>query len=606
MAVPEGKKLNLCGRVLAHTRSQWLPLVAIFWLELLGTPLSLLAPVGVKIAIDNIVGTHPLPEILRIILPRAVQSSPGRLLIAAAVLQVLIVLLIQLHAFCNYLLKNRSGERLVLDFRTALFRHLQRLPLNYHDTRGTADSSFRVLDDAPAIKSITIDGALFLLSDVVKLLAMAAVTMFIDWRLATVALSISPLLVIFAAIYQHRVGGRYKQVRKLESSALKIIQEVLSSIRVVKAFGQEDAEEQRFLSRSKEGQEARIRLAFADATFGLAVNMATAVGMALVLFMGVRNVQAGYLTLGSLLMVITYLVQLYTPLQNITYHVASLQSSAASIDRSFEVFTECPETPGPASQESSNNRPTRVAGSIEFRDVSFAYDPDRPVLQNLCLNVAAGTRVGLVGRTGAGKTTFVNMLVRFHDPASGQILLDGVDLREYPLNVLRKQFAFVLQEPALFSTSIARNIAYGRPDATQEEIVEAAITANAHDFIMSLPHGYETEVGERGSMISGGERQRISLARAFLKDAPILILDEPTSALDAKTEADILKTMNRLMAGRTTFFISHRLGALSNCDVLLKLDHTNAVELPAPRSISEIESFVFGMHDESAAQPELV
>jgi ATP-binding cassette, subfamily B, bacterial len=603
---PEINSVGLCRRILGQVRSERPSLAVIFLLELFGTPLSLLAPVGVKIAIDNVIGDQPLSSFLKRVIPAGIQQSPKQLLIAAAALQVFVVLLIQLHTFCSYILKTKTGERLVLDFRAALFRHLQRLPLAYHDTCGTPDSTFRVQDEAPAIKSVTIDGALFLLSDIVKLVAMSFVTLFIDWRLALSALSVAPVLVIFSVIYQKRVGGRYKQVRKIESSALKIIQEVLSSIRVVKAFGQEDAEEDRFVSRSKEGQKARVKLAFADAAFGLAVNMATAAGMAIVLFVGTRNVQNGVLTLGSLLMVITYLVQLYTPLQNITYHVASLQSSTASVDRSFEVFMQRPEA-GTDSRNRSVDCPSiRVAGAVEFNKVSFAYGPDRPVLQDLCLSISPGTKVGLVGRTGSGKTTFVNMLVRFHDPVSGQIRLDGVDLRDYPLDMLRQQFAFVLQEPALFSTSIAANIAYGRPDATREQIVEAAIAANAHDFIMSLPRGYETEVGERGGLVSGGERQRISLARAFLKDAPILILDEPTSALDGKTEADILKTMGRLMMGRTTFFISHRLGALSNCDVILKLDHTNAVEMPAPRSISEIEAFVFGVREEAQEQTELV
>jgi ATP-binding cassette, subfamily B, bacterial len=600
------QKLHLWRNVFSQTRGYRASMLAILFLELLSTPLSLLAPVGVKIAVDSVVGSQALPLWLQRVLPTAVVASRKDLLIVAATLQVLVVLLIQVHGFCNYILKMRSGERMVLGFRTTLFRHIQRLPLGYHDRKGTSESNFRVQDDAPALKSITVDGALFLISDMVKLVAMAFVTLWIDFRLALVALSITPFLVLFSVVYQRRVGGRYREVRKMESSAVKIVFEVLSAIRVVKAFGQEDAEEERFVERSKEAQMARVRLAFADATFGFAVNLATAVGMAMVLFFGVRNVLAGYVSLGSLLMVITYLVQLYSPLQNITYHVASLQSSAAKLDRAFEIFNEQPEpVPVPV------NRPdetlsARVAGAVEFRNVNFAYEASRPVLQDLSIDIPAGTRVGLVGRTGAGKTTFVNMLMRFHEPCSGQIFLDGIDLRDYPLDFLRKQFAFVLQEPALFSTSIAKNIAYGVPSATHEQIVAAAVAANAHRFITGLPNGYDTEVGERGAMLSGGERQRISLARAFLKDAPILILDEPTSALDAKTESDILKALNRLMAGRTAFFISHRLGALSNCDVLLKFEDARATEASAPGSIAAIETFVFGEYGSSEQEPQLI
>ena len=601
---PKKPKAHLWRNVFTQTHGQSFALAAIFLLELLSTPLALLAPVGVKIAVDSVVGTQPVPPFLQRVLPVAILSSHKDLLIVAATLQILVVLLIQLHGFCNYILKMRSGERMVLGFRTALFRHIQRLPLGYHDKQGTSESNFRVQDDAPAIKSITVDGALFLLSDIVKLVAMVFVTLWIDWTLALVALSITPLLVLFASIYQRRVGGRYREVRKMESSAVKIVQEVLSAIRVVKAFGQEDAEERRFVDRSREAQDARIRLAFADAAFGFAVNMATAIGMALVLFVGVRGVLLGHVTLGSLLMVITYLVQLYSPLQNITYHVASLQSSAAKLDRAFEIFNEKPEPVPLPVNKPSEILSVRVAGAFEFRNVNFAYENSRPVLQDLSVDIPAATRVGLVGRTGAGKTTFVNMLMRFHEPCSGQILLNGIDLRDYPLDFLRKQFAFVLQEPALFSTSIAKNIAYGMPDASHEQIVAAAKLANAHDFIMSLPQQYDTEVGERGSMLSGGERQRVSLARAFLKDAPILILDEPTSSLDAKTEADILRSLKRLMAGRTVFFISHRLGALSDCDLLLKFEHNRAVETPAPGSIAAIETFVFGEYGRAEEEPQ--
>src|SRR5947209_1115502 len=242
-------KMSLAGRVVRQMSGEWLPLTVVFALELLSTPLSLLAPVGVKIAVDSVVGSQPVPHFLQRVLPYAAVHNPRNLLIVAAVLQVMVVLLIQLHGFCNYVLKTKSGERMILDFRAALFRHLQRLPLTYHDVRGAADSSFRVQDEAPAIKSLTIDGALFLLSDAVKLIAMCVVTLMIDWRLALVALSITPLLVFSARVYQKRIAGRYKQVRKLESSAVKIIQEVLSAIRVVKAFGQEGAEEKRFVQR---------------------------------------------------------------------------------------------------------------------------------------------------------------------------------------------------------------------------------------------------------------------------------------------------------------------------------------------------------------------
>jgi ATP-binding cassette subfamily B protein len=354
------------------------------------------------------------------------------------------------------------------------------------------------------------------------------------------------------------MGSKYEAVKELESRALAVVQEALTAVRVVKAFGRENSEQERFVRHSSEGLRRRVRLAFAEGAFGSIVNVATAVGTGLVLFIGVRNVQSGLLTLGALLMVITYLSDLYGPLESMSNQIASLQSSLVSARRAFEILDEVPEV-----VERAHARPLgRAAGAIEFRQVSFAYDERNVILDN----------VWIAGRTGTGKSTLVSLLTRFYDPTAGQILLDGLDLCDYKLAALRNQFALVLQEPLLFSTSIAENIAYARPDASDEEIAEAAKAARAHDFIVALPDGYQTKVGERGMMVSGGERQRISLARAFLKDAPILILDEPTSAVDLETEAAILDAMERLMRGRTSFIISHRLSALENCDILLVLE----------------------------------
>jgi ATP-binding cassette subfamily B protein len=438
----------------------------------------------------------------------------------------------------------------------------------------------------------------------VKLIAMAFVTLLIDWRLGIVALSVAPLLSIQALIYERRVGGKYKDVKHLESSAFRVVHESLSIIRVVKAFVQERAEEQRFLRRSTEASDARVRLGYMDGIFGLAVNLTTSAGMAMVLYVGIRNVQHGVLTLGSLLLVITYLIQLYGPLQNITYHLASLKASSASVERALDVFTATPETTN--SNNHSRGMTRRAYGSIEFENVTFAYGSASPILENFSFVVPEGARVGLVGRTGAGKTTLVNLLVRFLSPQSGRILLDGRDIQHIELSELRRQFAFVLQEPVLFSTTISQNIAYGNPDAAHEEIVRAAIAAKAHDFILKLPQGYETNVGERGSLLSGGERQRVSIARAFLIDAPILILDEPTSSIDVNTEAEVLKATERLSDGRTSFFVSHRLGTLSNCDFLFRLRQGAPLEVCVCDPQTDFESLLRDDHLETQARVHLV
>lgn len=592
-------KKRLLARVFRHIKGQWRSLSVVFLLEMLSTPLSLLAPIGVKIAVDNVIGGKPLPHFVIEAVPRSFLGPTSHLLVFAIALQIAIALLVQLHWYCNYLLKIQSGERMLLNFRSGLFGHLQRLPLSYHDLRGSADSVFRLQDDAAALKSITIDGALFLMSDIIKLLAMASATLLIDWRLGVVALSVAPLLSLQGLVYERRVGGRYKEVRDLESSAFRLAHEALSTIRVVKAFTQEDAEGQRFLRRSAEASKARIRLGHADGIFGFAVNLTTAIGMATVLYVGVRNVQTGAVTLGSLLLIITYLAQLYSPLQNITYHFASLKAASASVERALDVFDRHPESPAAAP---ANYRPARAIGCIEFQDVTFAYPGKRPILNNFSFEIPPGARIGVLGKTGAGKTTFLNLLVRFVSPQSGRILLDGRDIQHMHLADLRKQFGFVLQEPVLFSTTIAQNIAYGNPNASDAEIVAAAKHARAHDFIMRLPHGYQTEVGDRGVLLSGGERQRVSLARAFLVDAPVLVLDEPTSSIDVETEADVLRATERLTAGRTCFFVSHRLKTLVNCDYLFKFAHGAPVEVSVCDPDADFDTLLRDFSLEPAAQ----
>jgi ATP-binding cassette subfamily B protein len=356
-------------------------------------------------------------------------------------------------------------------------------------------------------------------------------------------------------------------VKKLESGAMSVVQEALSAVRVVQAFGREEHEEQRFVRRFQEGMWARIRYTLASSRYSLMVGLTTSVGTAAVLYIGARSVQTGRITIGDLVLVMAYLSQLYAPLKTMSKKAGSLQGYLASAERAFALLDEEPdvkERPGACPLP-------RARGEIVFHDVSFAYDGGRPVLQDVSIRVGAGTRVGVAGATGAGKTTLVSLLNRFYDPTKGRILLDGFDLREYRLADLRNQFAIVLQEPLLFATSIAENIAYARPGASREEIVAAARAAGAHDFIAALPNGYDTRVGERGMRLSGGERQRISLARAFLKDAPVLILDEPTSSVDVHTEATIMEAMYRLMEGRTTFMIAHRLSTLDGCDERIEL-----------------------------------
>ena len=554
--------------MLRYSGRTWPQLLALTALDLVAIPLALLTPVALKIAVDSVVGSRPLPGFIDAVIPEWAEASDGMLLVTAAVLQVVVVLLAQVQEMVRYVLSTYTGERLTLSVRSKLFLHMQRQSVQFHDKRGTADSVYRVEYDAPAFQHITVDGLVPFVSSALMLVTMLVVIARLDLQLAGVALAVCPVLVWFFRRFSGRVRPRYRDLAGVETEAMTVVQEVLTALRVVKAFGRERSEHDRFLHRSAEGLRQRISLSFAEGAFGLLTNLATAFGTAFILLIGIGKVQAGSLTLGEFLMVVAYLTLLYAPLKTINATFAAMQKALAGADRVFEVLDRVPEV-----TERPNARPLRRAGGrIEFQRAAFAYDPRNPVLSDLSFVIEPGTRAGIVGPTGAGKTTLVSLITRFFDVTEGAILLDGVDVRDYKLDDLRRQFAIVLQDPVLFSTTIAENIAFGRAGASREEIVEAARAANAHDFVSALPDGYSTLVGERGALLSGGERQRLSLARAFVKDAPVLILDEPTSSVDIRTEAQIMEAMDRLMAGRTTLMIAHRFSTLQDCDMLVAIE----------------------------------
>jgi ATP-binding cassette subfamily B protein len=560
--------LTVYRRLAAYARPYWRQILLVLLLQLLATPLALLGPLPLKIAVDTVIGSRPLPGWLQAVLPASLTGSATMLLALAAALLVLTAVLGSLLDMATGLLQTYTGEKLAQDFRSRLFRHVQRLSLSYHDMTGTSDSTYRIQYDAPAIQRIVVDGLIPLFGSAVTLVAMIVVTARIDLRLAVVAMAVSPILFLLSRSFGPRLRKNWKEIKQLDSSAMGVVQEVLSAVRVVKAFGREDREHERFLHQSNRRVRRELEVSALQGSFDLLVALVMAGGSAAALLIGVQQVRAGALSLGSLLLVMAYLQQIYKPLRMLSKKTVALESSMASAERAFALLDKVPEV----AEKKDAHRVGRSTGSLLFLDVSFAYDADHTVLHRVSFAAPPGTRVGIRGTTGAGKSSLMGLLMRFYDPTDGQIQLDGVDLRDYNLGDLRRQFGIVLQEPVLFASTIGENIAYGRPEATREQIAEAARLANAHEFISALPEGYDTTVGERGMRLSGGERQRISLARAFLLDAPILILDEPTSSVDVKTEAVIIEAMNRLMEGRTTFLISHRLDALAGCDMQIELE----------------------------------
>lgn len=579
---PRYGTLEIYRRMLAEARPLWPYVAAVLSVNLLATPLKLLLPIPLKIAVDNVLGGKPLSTFWTHLTIPFRLDAPSEILFVACVMLVLFTLLAYLNALAIWILTTYTREKLLLGFRSKLLTHLQELPLTYHDTKGVTDSTYRIQYDAQAIEWVVLDGIQPFLTSAVTIVAMLYVTALIDWQLALVAVVMAPVLFLLVRVWGGWLRRQWKSAKQFQSSAMSIIQESLGGLRLVKAFGTENREQARFAEQATAGLRGQMQVAISQGTFDLATGMVLGIGTAAALFIGVRHVQLNVISLGDFLLVWAYLAQLFGPLQLMGNKLSTLQGALASADRSLAVLDEMPKV-----AEKPNAKPlSRSVGHFVFENVGFGYDESQPFLRNICLDMPAGQTVGILGMTGSGKTTLAALLMRFYDPTEGRIFLDGIDLRDYRLDDLRKQFSVVLQDPILFSTSIAENIAYGRPSASMAEIEAAAKAANAHFFIREADDGYDTQVGDRGMKFSGGERQRIALARAFLRDAPLLILDEPTSAVDLHTESLIGDALQRLVQGRTTFLITHRPSLLSLCHAVWNVENGTVSNGDSPPSMA--------------------
>jgi ATP-binding cassette, subfamily B, bacterial len=573
--------LALWRRLFTELRFHWRQISGIVLLNFGAVPLGLMTPLPIKIVVDSVISGAPLPAFVAVFVPEAWSRGATAKLLIAIVILLAVALLTYLVALGTWVLQAYTAERLTLEFRARLFERAQRLSLDHHDRKTTADSLYRIQNDAPALQSLALNGLIPIVVGALTIGSMIYVMACIDQLLAAIALSVVPVLYALTTVCRRQLHERWTEFKNLESGTIAIVHEVLGALRTVKAFGREMAEQDRFVAKSSRLVSTQVKLAMVEGGFDLLVGLTLAIGTGVVLLVGVGRVVDGTLTLGNLLVVMSYLAQLYQPLETMSRRVAQLQSSMVSAQRAWTLLDATPDVP-----ETANPCPlSRALGEVRFENVSFRFPGADSVLHDVTFSVAAGSRVGIVGMTGAGKTTIIGLLMRFYDPDCGRILLDGVDIRAYCLADLRRQFALVLQEPVLFSTTIAENIAYGRADARQVDLEAAAKAANAHDFISKLPDQYEAQVGERGARLSGGERQRIALARAFLRDAPLFVLDEPTSAVDAATEAAIIESLDRLMQGRTTFIITHRPKALKNCNLILHLERGRIAEATVPNEL---------------------
>jgi len=462
---------------------------------------------------------------------------------------------------------------MMLDFRSDLFQQAQRLSMAFHDQRRSGMVIYIINSMTGSATSLVMT-IVPLGRNVLMLVGMFWISFRLNAVLALLSLSVVPFLYYSVGYYTTHIRQRLWAVKGMEGETLSIIHEAMSMLRVIVAFGREDYEHARFREQGQRALDARVRITVRQTVFSLAVNATTALGTAIVLGYGASLVLGNRLTIGELLIVVAYIGSVYKPLEAISGTIGGLQDQLINLALAFDLLDKQPDivdAPGAVAIG-------RARGFVQFQNVGFHYQGRVDTLADITFEAAPGQAIAIVGATGAGKSTLVSLLPRFYDPISGRILLDGVDVQTVTLRSLRDQISLVLQEPLLFSSSVLDNIRYGRLDATVAEIVDAARAANAHDFIMKLPHGYETTIGERGAQLSGGERQRIAVARAFLKNAPILILDEPTSAIDSKTEAVILDSLERLMTGRTTFVVAHRLSTLRNVDLILVLDRGRIVE----------------------------
>ena len=532
--------------------------------------LGALQPWPLKIVIDYVLtpDRRPIPEPFARWLMALGGGNLLVLLVIVVVAGVLLQVTNQLVSAYGTQVQVDAGQRMVYDLRYRLLEHLQALGLHHHVTTNTGDAVYRVDVDSYAIENLVMSGLFPLATSAATLAVMFGILLTLDVTVALLSLTVVPFLFLCLRYYTSTMVNREERVKEFESKLIERLYETFSAIRLVKSFAREPHETARYQKAGKRTMDARIALTWQQSLFSVVVTTITILGTALVLIVGGRHVMRGQMTLGDLTVVIAYLGAVYGPLSAIAHTTGQLQGALAGAKRVRAMFAIVPETVDvPGASDAS-----RIVGDVRFEDVGFSYPDGTEVLHDIAFQARPGEMVALVGLTGAGKTTLVSLLPRFWDPTVGRVLVDGIDTRRYRVRELREKISIVLQDPVLFSGTIADNLRYGRLDATGQEIEEAARAAHAHDFITRLSKGYDTEIADAGGGLSGGERQRLSVARAVLKNAPILILDEPTSSLDAISEEIVFAALRRLRANRTTIVIAHRLSTVRDADRILVLD----------------------------------
>jgi ABC-type multidrug transport system fused ATPase/permease subunit len=532
------------------------------------TVMSVASPWPLKIILDDVLGAHKLPATLgNMLRPFLNESNKMQVAAMAAIATIVIALLGAVAAYIGNYYTTSVGQWVANDLRMRTYHHLQQLSLGYYDAHETGTLLSTITADVQTIQGFASSSTLGILVDLLTLVAMLAVMFWLNWDFTLIVVALTPFMLLMISRFKKAVKKATREVRRQQSNIVAVVQQGLQSMRVIKAFGRQDFEQEELSEVSKATVTAALRARKVKALLSPIVAVTVSLCTAFVLWRSSALMLAGTMTAGALTVFLYYLTKFFKPVQDLATMTNSIAQTAVAVERIRAILDD--EEVIPEKADAIEPKPLR--GEIVFQDVAFAYSKDAPVLKDVTLRITAGQMIGLVGPTGGGKSTIVSLIPRFYDPIAGRVTIDGVDVRNYKLTGLRNQIGYVLQETVLFRGTVAENIAYGRGGATREEVVEAAKLANADEFIEKMPNGYETMVGDRGETLSGGQRQRIGIARAIIRNNPILILDEPTAALDTESEQLVIEALERLMKGRTVITIAHRLSTIRDADNIFVL-----------------------------------
>ena len=542
-------------------------LIVVFAAMLLETAMSIAAPWPLKIILDNVIGKHKLPEFMVWLRDFSFGENTMALAGVAALSTVLIAVIGAIAGYIDNYYTESVAQYVANDLRQRLYHHLHRLSLRYYDTHKIGNLLSTITSDVGTIQSFASTALLSILVDSLTIVGMVGVMLYLNFDFALVAVGVTPFLLLFVARFKKAVKKATHEVRIHQSDIVAVVQQGLESVRSVKAFGRQDMEEGRLSEASMDTVQAALKARRVKSLLSPIVSVTVSLCVAFVLWRAAGLILRDAMTIGALTVFLSYLAKFFKPVQDLAKMTNVIAQAAVGMERIQSILDADTIVP----QKPDARAPAKLNGDIVFDHVAFAYDPAAPVRRDIILTIKPGQRIGVCGPTGGGKSTVVSVIPRDYDPTTGRVLIDGLDASDYKLDLLREQIGFVLQETVLFAGSIRDNIAYGRPGAMPKEIIEAAKMANAHEFISQMPHGYDSMVGERGLTLSGGQRQRIGIARAIVRDSPILILDEPTAALDTESEKLVMEALERLMKGRTVITIAHRLSTIRDADKIIVL-----------------------------------